>query len=77
LGTSREAQDGGPIALIRSGERVTIDAEQNVITVDVAPEELARGRSARAMPPFKTQRGALAKYVRLVRSASEGGVTDE
>jgi dihydroxy-acid dehydratase len=72
-----EAQDGGPIALIRSGERVTIDAEQNVITVDVAPEELARRRSAWMMPPFKIQRGTLAKYVRLVRSASEGCVTDE
>ena len=72
-----EAQDGGPIALIRSGERVTIDAEQNVITVDVASEELARRRSEWTMPPFKTQRGTLAKYVRLVKSASEGCVTDE
>jgi dihydroxy-acid dehydratase len=72
-----EAQDGGPIALIRSGELITIDAEQNVITVDVAPEELARRRTAWTMPPFKAQRGTLAKYVRLVRSASEGCVTDE
>ena len=72
-----EAQEGGPIALIRSGERVTIDAEQNVITVDVASEELARRRSEWTMPPFKTQRGTLAKYVRLVKSASEGCVTDE
>jgi dihydroxy-acid dehydratase len=72
-----EAQEGGPIALIRSGERVTIDAEGNLITVDVSPEELARRREAWKMPPFKSERGTLAKYIRLVRSASEGCVTDE
>ena len=72
-----EAQDGGPIALVRSGERITIDAEQNLITVDVSPEELALRRKAWTMPPFKSERGTLAKYIRLVRSASEGCVTDE
>jgi dihydroxy-acid dehydratase len=72
-----EAQDGGPIALVRSGERITIDAEKNLITVDVPPEELARRREAWKMPPFKSERGTLAKYIRLVKSASEGCVTDE
>ena len=72
-----EAQDGGPIALIRTGERVTIDAEQNIIYVDLSPEELARRRDAWTMPPFKSERGTLAKYIRLVKSASEGCVTDE
>jgi dihydroxy-acid dehydratase len=72
-----EAQDGGPIALIRSGERVTIDAEKNLITVDVSPEELAQRRESWRMPPFKSERGTLAKYIRLVKSASEGCVTDE
>jgi dihydroxy-acid dehydratase len=72
-----EAQDGGPIALIRAGERVTIDAEQNLITVDLSPEELARRRDAWTTPPFKSERGTLAKYIRLVKSASEGCVTDE
>jgi dihydroxy-acid dehydratase len=72
-----EAQDGGPIALIRSGERVSIDTEKNLITVDLSPEELSQRRKAWKMPPFKSQRGTLAKYIRLVKSASEGCVTDE
>jgi dihydroxy-acid dehydratase len=72
-----EAQDGGPIALIRSGERVSIDTETNLITVDLSPEELAQRRKAWKMPPFKSERGTLAKYIRLVKSASEGCVTDE
>jgi dihydroxy-acid dehydratase len=72
-----EAQDGGPIALIRSGDRVTIDAETNLITVDLVPEELVRRRAEWRMPPFKSERGTLAKYIRLVKSASEGCVTDE
>ena len=72
-----EAQDGGPIALVRSGERITIDAENNTIDVDVPDQELARRRAAWRMPPFKAERGTLAKYIRLVKSASEGCVTDE
>jgi dihydroxy-acid dehydratase len=72
-----EAQDGGPIALIRSGETITIDAEQNLISVDVPDEELATRRKQWKMPPYKADRGTLAKYIRLVKSASEGCVTDE
>ncbi|MBM3756859.1 MAG: dihydroxy-acid dehydratase [Acidobacteria bacterium] len=72
-----EAQEGGPIALIRSGERITIDAEKNLLTVDVSDEELARRRAEWKMPPYKATRGTLAKYIRLVKNASEGCVTDE
>lgn len=72
-----EAQDGGPIALVRSGERITIDAERNSIDVDVPPAEMARRRAEWKAPPFKAERGTLAKYIRLVKSASEGCVTDE
>jgi dihydroxy-acid dehydratase len=72
-----EAQEGGPIALIRSGEMITIDAEQNLISVDVSAEEMAARRADWKMPPFKSDRGTLAKYIRLVKSASEGCVTDE
>jgi dihydroxy-acid dehydratase len=72
-----EAQDGGPIALVRSGDHITIDAGQNVITVDISDAELARRRSEWTQPPFKAERGTLAKYIRLVKSASEGCVTDE
>jgi len=72
-----EAQEGGPIALVRSGDRITIDAERNVLTVDVSAAELDQRRSAWVMPPYKAERGTLAKYIRLVRSASDGCVTDE
>jgi dihydroxy-acid dehydratase len=72
-----EAQDGGPIALVRAGDRITIDAERNTLTLDVPDEELARRRAAWTMPPYKADRGTLAKYIRLVRSASDGCVTDE
>ena len=72
-----EAQEGGPIALIRSGEIITIDAEKNEISVAVSDEEMAARRAAWVMPPYKKTRGTLAKYIRLVKSASQGCVTDE
>jgi len=72
-----EAQEGGPIALIRAGDRITIDAEKNQLTVDVPEGELARRRDAWKMPPFKATRGTLAKYIRTVKNASYGCVTDE
>jgi len=72
-----EAQEGGPIALVRTGDRITIDADVNQINVDVSDDEMARRRAAWTMPPFKSSRGTLAKYIRLVRSASEGCVTDQ
>ena len=72
-----EAQEGGPIALIRSGDRITIDAEHAVIEVDVSVEEMTRRERAWTPPAFKSDRGTLAKYIRLVRNASEGCVTDE
>lgn len=72
-----EAQDGGPIALVTNGDRITIDAEKNLISVDVSDEEMRARRAAWKQPPFKSERGTLAKYIRLVKSASEGCVTDE
>jgi len=72
-----EAQEGGPIALVRTGEIVTIDAEKNLIEFDVPQDELERRRADWIAPPFKVERGTLAKYIRLVKSASEGCVTDE
>ena len=71
-----EAQEGGPIALVRDGDRITIDATSNEISVDVSEEELKARKARWAAPPLKASRGALAKYIRLVRSASEGCVTD-
>jgi dihydroxy-acid dehydratase len=72
-----EAQEGGPIALVKTGDRITIDAEKNLLDVDVLPEELAARRKAWKMPRYKSERGTLAKYIRLVKSASLGCVTDE
>jgi dihydroxy-acid dehydratase len=72
-----EAQEGGPIALIRTGDRITIDAEKNLLNVDLSTDELATRRKAWKMPPYKSDRGTLAKYIRLVKSASLGCVTDE
>ncbi|HEY2384589.1 MAG TPA: dihydroxy-acid dehydratase [Terriglobia bacterium] len=72
-----EAQEGGPIALIRSGDRITIDAEKNLLTLDIPESELAARRNAWKMPPFKATRGTLAKYIRAVKNASFGCVTDE
>jgi dihydroxy-acid dehydratase len=72
-----EAQTGGPIALVRDGETIELDAVANTITVDVDAAELAKRRAAWTMPPYKNTRGTLAKYIRLVQSASHGCVTDE
>jgi dihydroxy-acid dehydratase len=72
-----EAQEGGPIALVRSGETITIDAGRNQITVSIPEDEMQRRRASWQMPPYKAERGTLAKYIRLVKDASSGCVTDE
>ncbi len=72
-----EAQEGGPIALVRNGDIISIDAERNAMDVEISDEEMATRRAAWVQPPFKAERGTLAKYIRLVRTASEGCVTDE
>jgi len=72
-----EAQQGGPIALIRTGDRITIDASTNALDVDVSEEEFARRKAGWVMPPYKATRGTLYKFIKTVKSASEGCVTDE
>jgi dihydroxy-acid dehydratase len=73
---SPEAAAGGPLALVRDGDRIGIDATQRALTLYVSDAELARRRTAWAPPaPFATQ-GVLAKYAALVSSASLGAVTD-
>lgn len=72
-----EAFDGGPLALLEDGDRITIDAEANTLTVDLSDEALARRRASWQQPPPRYTRGVLAKYARLVGSASEGAVTDD
>ena len=72
-----EAQEGGPIALVRDNDRITIDASRNSLTVALSDEELSARRKNWKMPSYKADRGTLAKYIRLVKSASVGCVTDE
>ena len=72
-----EAQVGGPIALLRDGDILEIDAVARTIRVELSGEELESRRRAWSPPPLKATRGVLAKYIRNVSSASEGCVTDE
>ncbi|MFM8703867.1 MAG: dihydroxy-acid dehydratase [Planctomycetia bacterium] len=72
-----EAQDGGPIALVRDGDMVVIDADAASIDAEVSDDEFRRRRSEWQAPAFKFTRGMLAKYIRCVAPASRGCVTDE
>jgi len=72
-----EAQEGGPIGLIRNGDVVTIDAVANSLSVNVSDEEMARRRAEWQMPPYKATRGTLYKFIKCVKDASHGCVTDE
>jgi dihydroxy-acid dehydratase len=72
-----EAQLGGPIALVQNGDKITIDAETNRIDLDLPEAELKRRRAAWKAPAFKASRGTLYKYIKNVKTASEGCVTDE
>ena len=70
-----EAWVGGPIAFLRDGDRVTIDADAKRLTAALEEAELARRRQGWVRPEPREKRGVLAKYARTVRSASEGAVT--
>ncbi len=72
-----EAQEGGPIALLRDGDRITIDAKTQTLSVDLSEETLAERRADWVTPPYKATRGTLYKYIKNVKNASEGCVTDE
>ena len=72
-----EAQEGGPIALVRNGDVITIDAERRSLEVAVDAAEMARRLAAWRMPPYKAQRGTLYKYIKTVKDAAAGCVTDE
>ncbi len=71
-----EAQEGGPIGLIKNGDVITVDAEKLELSVDVDDAEMQARRSQWTMPPYKTTRGTLFKYIKLVQNASEGCITD-
>ncbi len=72
-----EAQVGGAIALAKDGDIITIDANTNKLDIAVSDDELARRRASWKEPALKATRGTLYKYIKNVKSASEGCVTDE
>jgi len=72
-----EAQEGGPLALIRNGDVITIDADRNELSVAVNDDEMAKRKVTWKMPPYKATRGTLYKYIKNVKNASDGCVTDE
>jgi len=72
-----EAQDGGPVALIVNGDTISIDAEKDRLTVHISEKEMGQRLKRWTAPPFKATRGTLYRYIKTVKSASEGCVTDE
>jgi dihydroxy-acid dehydratase len=72
-----EAQEGGTLALIKNGDIITIDAKNNTLSVAISDDEIAQRRAKWTMPPYKATRGTLYKYIKNVKNASEGCVTDE
>jgi dihydroxy-acid dehydratase len=71
-----EAQEGGPIGLVRDGDEIVIDAETKELNVSVSEEELKKRREGWVAPPLKYTKGTLAKYARVVQDASHGCITD-
>lgn len=71
-----EAMEGGPIGLVKNGDRIVVDAEKKVIDLQVSPEELNKRREAWKAPELRYKKGTLKKYATLVSDASHGCVTD-
>ena len=71
-----EAAVGGLIGLLRNGDPITIDAEKNELTLDLRKEEVQERLDSWSQPQPKEKRGVLAKYAKLVSSASKGAITD-
>lgn len=72
-----EAQEGGPIGLLEDGDQITIDAVNNRIDVDLSDEEFTERKTRWVRPDYKATRGTLYRYIKTVKTASEGCVTDE
>jgi len=71
-----EAHEGGPIALIEDGDRITIDAQARTISLEVEASEMETRRARWTQPAPRYIKGVLAKYAKTVSSASTGAVTD-
>ena len=76
LHVSPESAVGGPLALVRNGDAITIDATTRQLTLGVPAKEIASRRAAWKKPKPKYRRGVLAKYAAHVSTASQGAVTD-
>ncbi len=72
-----EAQDGGPLAIVQNGDSITIDADNNRLDIAISADELKARQANWKAPPYKFTRGTLYKYIKNVKTASEGCVTDE
>ncbi len=72
-----EAFDGGPIAIVKTGDQISIDAESNTVTLSLSDDEIALRLAEWKQPEPRYTRGVLAKYAATVTSASEGAVTDK
>jgi dihydroxy-acid dehydratase len=70
-----EAAVGGPIAALRDGDQITIDAPNRVLSVDLSDDEIQQRLVAWSAPPPRYTSGALAKYAKLVSSAAQGAIT--
>ncbi|KAK3988347.1 putative dihydroxy-acid dehydratase [Cladorrhinum sp. PSN332] len=71
-----EAMEGGPLALVKNGDKIIIDAEKRVLDLEVPAEELEKRKKEWKAPESKAQRGTLRKYAKLVSDASQGCITD-
>ncbi len=72
-----EAQEGGPLGLLETGDEITIDAEANTLSVALTDAELEARKNNWVQPPYKFNKGVLYKYIKNVATASEGCVTDQ
>ena len=71
-----EAFDGGPLALVENGDRITIDADKDLLSIDISDEDLAKRKLEWINPITHPKKGVLAKYAKSVKSASLGAITD-
>lgn len=72
-----ESQEGGPLALVKDGDIISIDAVKNEMNLKISDEEMAKRKAEWKQPAYKATKGILRKYINQVASASEGCVTDE
>jgi dihydroxy-acid dehydratase len=71
-----EAFDGGPLALVKDGDQITIDAENDQLVLDISKEEMQKRKQEWVNPITLPKKGVLAKYAKSVKSASLGAITD-